>query len=156
MSFSGSPKTVIDAAAGPVREEGTVGLDVLSGSASASMDVGRTRRDGTSAGVSMSGSVGLRFGGGGIQIWGQRWSRGVAESLSVSPSIDGILGSVTWRAGYRYYRTDAGLGALVSHAVEAQAGFEVTTDLHLSVRAERQWGEHLSGTALRVGLWRSF
>ena len=153
---SGTPLTLIDAAAGPVREETTVGLDALGGRASASLDVGRTRRDGASAGVSLAGSAGLRIGGGGIQLAGQTWSRGAAESLSASSSIDGTLGPVAWRTGYRFYRTDAGIGSLVSHAVEAQAGLEVTTDLHLSVRAERQWGEHLSGTALRVGLWRGF
>lgn len=141
---------------GPVREEETVGLDLLGGRASASIDAGRTRRDGASAGFSLSGNAGLRIGGGGISIAGQRWSRSSAESLSLAPSIDGSVAGMDWRTGYRYYRTEVGLGAVVSHAVEAQVGFEVANAIHLRVRAERQWGPNLAGTGLHLGVWRSF
>lgn len=141
---------------GPVREERTVGMDVRGRRASVSMDAGRTWRDGSNAGFSLSGTAGLRVGGGGIRLAGQRWSRGAAQSLSLAPSIDANVAGLEWRTGYRYYRTDGGLGAIMSHAVEAQVGFDLANGFHLGVRAQRQWGRNLGGTGLHLGIWRSF
>lgn len=99
--------------------------------------------------------LGLRVGSGGISLAGQRWARGSAESLSLSPLLDGVVAGLDWRAGYRFYRTDLGR-PLTSHAAHAQVGFDLSEALHLTVRVGRQWGAQISGTALRLSLWRSF
>lgn len=154
-AWSGLPAGVLADPLGPTREETTVGVDISGSRASASVDGGRTRRDGTDAGWSLSGTLGLRAGAGGISVAGQRWTRGAAESMSLSPTIDARIRGLDWRAGYRFYRTDL-VRAATSHVTHAQVAFDLSEVLHLTLRGERQWGAQLSGTALRVSMWRSF
>jgi hypothetical protein len=141
---------------GPVREEAGIGLDLLGRGAWASFDGSRTRREGAGAGLSVSGTGGLQLGRLQLLASGRRWARGEAESLGFSPGLAADVGPAHWRLGYRFYRTSGAYGAVESHAGEAQVGFVVARGIQMNLRGEQQWGANLTGTRVRLSLWRSF
>jgi hypothetical protein len=140
----------------PMRRELTVGFGLDGPRASLSVDGGRTVRDGRDAGYSVSAAGGLQVGSARLSASGRRWSRGDVRSLSIAPALAVRLSSWDWRAGYRLYRTEAPWSTVLSHAAQAEVGVSPMRGVHLSLRAEQQWGPTLSGTRLHLGLWRSF
>lgn len=140
----------------PDREEILAGVDLHGPRARVSVDGGLTRQDGFDDGLSLSGRGSLRLGGAQLLLSGQRWTRGDARSLGVAPGLSLGAGSMRWRIGYRFYRTEATYGNLSSHAAQAQVDAELSRSLRVTLQGERQWGRNLSGTGLRLGVWRSF
>ena len=120
------------------------------------MDAGGTRRDASSPGLSLSAGARLGWRTGRVGLGAQWWSRGGAEVLSLAPSLDVDTGPLSWRASYRFYGTDTALGAVTTQSADVELGFAVAGVLHLTLGGERQWGERLRGTRLRIGLWRAF
>lgn len=140
----------------PDREEILAGVDLHGTRARLSVDGGRTRQGGLEDGLSLMGRGSLRFGDAQLMISGQRWSRGDAHSLGVAPGVSFGVANLRWRLGYRLYRTDASYSNLTSHAAQAQVDTELLRSLHVTLQAERQWGQNLTGVGLRLGIWRSF
>jgi len=140
----------------PVRREVSVGVELSGELGSLSVDGGRTDRDGRSAGVSIYGGGLLRLGSASVMVSGRRWNLDQAVSWSVAPSLSLQASSWEARVGYRLYRNDVNQLAMVSQSAEGQLGLSLTPVTRLTLRGERQWGSNLSGTRVRLGLWRSF
>lgn len=141
---------------GPAREEISLGVGLTGQRGSLSVDAGRTQRDGTDAGLSVSGQAGLRLRGIQLLLSGRRWQRADAESLGLSPAVGFGIGRTEWRVGYRLYRTVGGFGAIETHAANAQLSTRIGDVFRVTARSEQQWGANLSGTRLQLGIWRSF
>jgi len=152
---TGSP--LLDAVpSGPRRDELTAGVGVYGRRGSLAIDGGRTSWEGDPDGRSLSGNASLRLGDGLVSLSGRLWQRSDMESLSVAPGVTIPISAVRTRLAYRYYRTDGVSGRLVSHAADAQAGFEFARWYQFTVRGQYQWGRNMTGTRVQVGIWRSF
>jgi len=140
----------------PVRREVSAGLDLTGARGSLSIEGSRADRGTEQPGWSLYGNAGLRTRPVYILLSGRRWQRGDLTAWTAAPAVLFRLGSMEWQAGYRLYTTVNGDRAVTSHSTYAQLGLTLMRGTRATFRGERQWGPQLSGTRIRLGLWRSF
>jgi len=141
---------------GPIREEASLGFELGGRRGAVSVDAGGTRRDGSRPGLALSTSVRWGWRAGRVSLGGHRWSGGGSEALSLAPGLEILTGPLSWRASYRFYRTDSALASFSTQAAGAEIGFAFSRALHITMGGERQWGERMSGTRVHLGVWRAF
>jgi hypothetical protein len=138
------------------RDEVTVGLGVHGPAGDVWLDAGRSELEGSEPGNTLSVRSSLRIGDGRLYGSGRILRGGAATSVSASPGIGFTAFGADVRAAYRLYRTSGTASELTTHAADVTLRLTMARGLGMSLGGGRQWGATLSGTSVRLGLWRSF
>jgi len=138
------------------REEATLGVALDGRRVAVTAEVGGARRGAEAPGLSVAGTTHITWGAHRVGLAARRWSRSGVEVLSLTPALDVRLGGLQVRTAYRFYTTRTTTSSLSTNAMSADVGFVLARELHLTLGAERQWGENLAGSRVHAGVWRAF